>query len=100
MTENVVPFIHPADEARRRYEEHLEATVNQWLEALDRTSPCPADVFEDTLAHELGLRRYPGITQTEWRAARVAFIEENTPEDFEKTEAWRVAAERADDVRG
>ena len=40
------------------------------------------------------------MTQDEWRAARVAFIEENTPEDFEKTEAWRVAAERADAMGG
>ena len=98
MPDNILPFIHPADEARRRYEERLEVTADQWLEVLDRTSPCPVDVFEDTLAHELRLRRGPGMTQTEWRAARVAFIEENTPEDFEETEAWRVAAERADEV--
>ena len=100
MPSNVLPFIHPTHEARRRYEERLEATADQWLEVLDRSHPDPVDVFEDILAHELGLRRHPGMTQTEWRAARVAFIEENTPEDFEETEAWRVAAERADEVGG
>ena len=100
MPDNILSFVHPADEARRRYEERLEATADLWLEALDRTSPCPVDVFEDTLAHELGLRRHPVMTQTEWRAARVAFIEENTSEDFEETEVWRVAAERADEVCG
>lgn len=37
--------------------------------------PDPVDLLEDELAGELGLRRHPSLSYTEWREARVRAID-------------------------
>lgn len=45
------------------------------LEALlERIFPDPVDRFEDDLAKWNGLLRFPGLSTTSWRQARVEFL--------------------------
>ncbi len=56
--------------------QYTEQDVEALAAAPAEEFPDPVDVFEDQLAHDLGLRRHPSMSLEEWRRVRVRFIDQ------------------------
>ena len=52
-----------------------EDVIDDLLEAWQRESPDPVDLFEDELARRLGLVQHPHCSPASWRQHRVRLIE-------------------------
>ncbi len=75
----ILPPVAPAPSpARSLADRRHAAAVEEMAAELAGAYPEPVDVFEDGLAAELGLRRYPGLPLEDWRQLRVQYIEERT----------------------
>ena len=60
----------PESDPDQDYQELAE----EWAAELAILYPDPVDIFEDNLASELGLHRYPGLSLGAWRRLRVDYI--------------------------
>lgn len=49
--------------------------VEELLALWRASDPDPVDLFEEKLAREIGLVRYPRMTEEEWRRVRVVAID-------------------------